>query len=665
MSTFPFPTRPNLRGGRPGSLSPANRALAARAEPGVWAESVLLQYKRKACPGLLAEELVEALGLERVVRLAGALIDQDPAGTTPLLFAAQAATLAGDPGRALELLERVRTRGSEIAILTTRAAALAAAGQLARAAADLEEVCWGDLFGRDGQVLRARVLGAIHRRLAMPGETSCPCGSHRPFARCCQPAEREVVRRFSDGSRLAHLRAAYESYARGSDWWLLPDDEREVGEFTCLEDWYWRPDVPVDDWFARTAAAPWHAAEREWFGRIGEFAARADRALRFDWALTMLPERPERQSVVSQFAWGERSAGPLSALAMDWMSHHRFGAWQVGPQAPGPGLLVTEMVTGLTLYAAVRPAAPPPPWSVLLAMMVPDEGVWRPGAGLVALSPVEGDAFVSYALRFGARTPRRPAGRPADPVAAEVAPGLLGETDPLADQAACEAADRVAQHFPYLAVAARFTRAAADLDDGEPWEWLEARFTVPDWPALRRLLEHREDVIAGPRAELWWYRTPVSGLARERAAEFPARPHCDRPGLPQRFTGAKAVLRREPKVVVLQASSRRRYEEALAALRELAPTLTVVSEWCETPGVDAPFWAGDEAGSAEWEAMWAATPHPRLGGLTPRQAMTSTFRGALEVQLRDLEYHAHRARLAGHPAPDVGRLRDLLGRPSA
>src|SRR5207302_1230817 len=77
--------------------------------------------------------------------------------------------------------------------------------------------------------------------------------------------------------------------------------------------------------------------------------------------------------------------------AGDWLGWAMWGLWEVGDPHTAPGTAVTELLTGIRLYAEL-PAAlleGVPRWSVLLGCMVPVDGVWRAGGGFEPATPVE------------------------------------------------------------------------------------------------------------------------------------------------------------------------------------------------------------------------------------------------------------------------------------
>lgn len=399
------------RGERPKDLSAKNWSPGENAEPEVWAAALLHQYKRKACPGLLADELADALGIDRGVSPGRCGVPPRSGKRHRAHFLRPAATLVGDIARALELLDEVPTnRGAELAILLSRAAALAAGGG------------WR---GRRSP-LRGRSL--------RPGRAA-GAGTGAPrHAAAARGARRGPVPLWVPAS--APTSAAGSANA-------APSSASVTAACSATSGFRWRP-MPArasrgaPRGMTTTSAGPMRPCPTSKTGTGGPrprsrlvcpgggFAlgggpaavARPsrclhlgqDRALRIDWVLTAVHERPRGQPVVADFGAGAIFEGAFGRLAHACAEDHRFGAWQVRPPPAGPGLLVTEMFTGLTVYAAVRPAAPPPPWCVLLTLMVPDEGIWRPAGGTVALTPAQGEAFVRHSVRVRGGTGRRTAG---------------------------------------------------------------------------------------------------------------------------------------------------------------------------------------------------------------------------------------------------------------
>jgi tetratricopeptide (TPR) repeat protein len=107
----------------------------------------------------------------------------------------------------------------------------------------------------------------------------------------------------------------------------------------------------------------------------------------------------------------ERSGAPLALLATDpdvspeiasaareWLATVTYGLWQISDPEPGPGLWLTDIVTGVRRYAAVPPEQLPgmSRWSVLLGALVSLDGIWRSTSAVVLLRPAEGDGAAEW-----------------------------------------------------------------------------------------------------------------------------------------------------------------------------------------------------------------------------------------------------------------------------
>ncbi len=71
---------------------------------------------------------------------------------------------------------------------------------------------------------------------------------------------------------------------------------------------------------------------------------------------------------------------------------------QISDPEPGPGLWLTDIVTGVRRYAAIPPEQLPgiSRWSVLLGALVSLDGIWRSTGAVVLLRPSEGDGAAEW-----------------------------------------------------------------------------------------------------------------------------------------------------------------------------------------------------------------------------------------------------------------------------
>jgi hypothetical protein len=137
------------------------------------------------------------------------------------------------------------------------------------------------------------------------------------------------------------------------------------------------------------------------------------------------------QSLLAGFAADRQTPAAQARRASAWDEHARFGVWQVADPVPKPGVWVTDLTCGESVYAEF-PAeilAAAPPWAVWAGCLVPLDGVWRStGTGLL-LSPAEGDAAAQYAERAAQMILLSLAGIPSERIPAPE-PISFGQAEP-------------------------------------------------------------------------------------------------------------------------------------------------------------------------------------------------------------------------------------------
>ncbi|MGZ6729469.1 MAG: hypothetical protein ACXVFC_09230, partial [Gaiellaceae bacterium] len=153
--------------------------------------------------------------------------------------------------------------------------------------------------------------------------------------------------------------------------------------------------------------------------------------------LALEPELEHSGAPLALLATDPEVSPEVSSAAREWLATVTYGLWQVSDPEPGPGLWLTDVVTGVRRYAAVPPEQLPgmSRWSVLLGALVSLDGVWRSTGAVVLLRPSEGDgaaewvheASVAIATALSGKRGRRP-GRRREPephgVLVEVADSL-------------------------------------------------------------------------------------------------------------------------------------------------------------------------------------------------------------------------------------------------
>jgi len=390
----------------------------------------------------------------------------------------------------------------------------------------------------------------------------------------------------------------------------------------------------------------------------------------------------------------ERSAAPLALLATDpevspeiasaareWLATVTYGLWQVSDPEPGPGLWLTDVVTGVRRYAAVPPEQLPgmSRWSVLLGALVSLDGVWRSTGAVVLLRPSEGDgaaewvheASVAIAKALSGKRGRRP-GRRREPEPHGV---LVEVADSLHPGVAVLMSKVLGSLLPGIAGDVWRRRAAGSKltnTEGHRLRLITARVAVNDPPAVARALAAHADFRPEDAGELsWWGRELTemereSALARMRSLADENEP-IEEPDEPQRWLRGR--LEPHPDGFEVSVNS----EERLQALVELLGGLgaepelsrrSVIDPAQDMPpirlGMPMPFGASQDGVDA-WQELWPEERVPALGGVTPRTASRrEQSRPRLEAVLREFEHDAHVLAQAGRPAPDLARLRAEL-----
>jgi len=289
-----------------------------------------------------------------------------------------------------------------------------------------------------------------------------------------------------------------------------------------------RPEV---DPFVMEGISDWYlGGTPEEMGDPGETEVR----LAVERLLVVSGPRPddEHYTLLDGFADDPAMPAPLARRAREWRTFVRFGAWEVANPGSAPGVLLEDLVTGRFVFAAVPPEQLEhlPRWSVLVRAMLPVDGIWRSGAGFLAMTPNEGRAVAADALRMGRAIlpdllPRRLVGE----VASELderrralrASLPSDELEPLSPAAATVMDKLVAAALPQLRDVLREMRA-------EPVD-------------LRNTDGERMELItrAGPAGE------PAGGRGRD-GGRRPVRERGPRLGLVRRFEAQGRSVRPGP-----------------------------------------------------------------------------------------------------------------------
>ena len=121
--------------------------------------------------------------------------------------------------------------------------------------------------------------------------------------------------------------------------------------------------------------------------------------------LALEPELEQSGAPLALLATDPDVSPEISSAAREWLGTVTYGLWQVSDPEPGPGLWLTDILTGVRRYAAIPPEQLPgmSPWSVLLGALVALDGVWRSTGAVSAVASVRG----RQRRRVGARGERR------------------------------------------------------------------------------------------------------------------------------------------------------------------------------------------------------------------------------------------------------------------
>ncbi|MEA2587297.1 MAG: hypothetical protein QOH66_224 [Actinomycetota bacterium] len=604
-------------------------------------------------PPLMVPVVVGQSCLRRVVDIAAAALRRAPASRNALAFAAQVATAEGDHTRASLLMEEAWSAGEpDSGLRQTWAAVLVAAGGVAGAIPEIDALCVDYPNYFVPQALRAETLTLLERRVAGPADGACTCGSGLPYAGCCRGTELDALRRFGDRADLEDLIRKLHAHLAGLDGFLS------------------------------VAGEEWLRAHRQWWG--GDYSlSESDLVLSALWGAEVIVPAPGtaarwavsagQRTLLEDFAALPEVRERHGKLMDAWVRSARFGTWQVDPDQRGPGLILSDLLTGLKIYAAVEPHVRDDiadPWSVLVGTMVPDGGIWRSLPGLVVLSPAEADILVGRVHRLASVLVECGPGDAARPSFEVIPPSMLpGMGPPPPPEVARVMADTANGMLPELLAEARLDRMSQLNADDEVVVHVQARVTADDGGALWASLMERDDIHLGPGDELLWSGRSLDATDRRRTAlRLP-----DRGFVAGRATHAhegdgvlvKAMVRMEKGCLVIWANSMERVDGILAVIREIEPLAVVARSAASTGAAPAP-WADPKGTSAQaaalWEQEWPDQAVFALDCRTPREAAESIDnQPRLELVLRELEFHAARVRRQGRPAPDMAAVRERLG----
>jgi hypothetical protein len=138
----------------------------------------------------------------------------------------------------------------------------------------------------------------------------------------------------------------------------------------------------------RVACAPGFAIEHAWLMDGVPDEDEGD-----DFGFELEPELQQLGAPLALLATDPDVPPEISSAAKEWLSTVTYGLWQISDPEPGPGMWLTDIVTGARRYAAIPPEQLPgmSRWSVLLGALVSLDGIWRTTGAVVLLRPFEGE----------------------------------------------------------------------------------------------------------------------------------------------------------------------------------------------------------------------------------------------------------------------------------
>lgn len=608
--------------------------------------------------------------IERAREVAQTLRELAPESVCALTLAADVALhLDRDDQLASSLVDRALTLTDEVDDRALLADYLVRLGRAADALAVVEELHLHDPEDEDLEATHAAALTLAWQRAAGDADDKdvrpkeCPCWSGRPWLECCQPAEAAAVERFEDRTDLTSLRFATERYVASEQAIraAVADDVRRCLEAASVAG---EPVADLDE--VRRIAA-----EHAWLMGIEDRDPEPGQRFDPDSTLALFardPATPSRQAV----------------MARRWLESCSYGLWQVRQPIAEPGVWLTELVTGVSRYAALPPEllARSSRWSVLLGGLVAVDGTWRPGAGMLLLRPGEADEAADLIQELTYKVVSSASGKPLR----RPGGGNLGEphgvfasvSEPSSPEVtrfiSMVIGGGISQLLAYLAEA-RNAQPRLVNTDKHPTVLIMATVAVNDLAEVTtRLAKHPEFEVDGGTIK-WWGRE-LDAMERETSlAELRAwlEEQGEDPSLVEEPEGPRRWLRGSISIGIdsleVDVNSRERLELLLDLLADAGGAPEVVKKLVIDPAQDMalpylgsvlPGSGSDEANEA-WRRHWPDQKLPALGGMTPRQAARSERRKPwLEAMLRELEHDADRLARHGRPAPDVDGLRAEL-----
>ena len=649
----------------------AEEALSPATPPERVAALVVQEFEDLPAPAGLAVRLTREGSEERARAVAAELARLAPGSVTALTFAAEVAgELDHDSARASDLLDEALDASVDPDGAASLAEHMLTAGRWLDALELAREALFQDPEDEDANEVYGLVVEQLHERAAAGEKLG--------------RAEREELAQFADRSGVYSLRDALRSLIEERRPELLEPvsasvrewfEELQAAQGEESEDPFGLADERENE---RSEALLAFAMEHAWLMEPAAHVGRQRREAPLDdeWTpsgldspLAMLVDDPEVPE-------------PISSAAEEWLETVTYGLWQVADPVPGPGLWLTDIVTGARRYAAIPPEQLPgmSRWSVLLGALVSLDGIWRSTGAVVLLRPSEGDgaaelvheASAAIAKALAGKRARRP-GRRREPEPHGV---LVEAAEPMDPAVAALMSQVLGTLLPGIIGEVWRRRAAGPKltnTDGHRLRMITADVAVNDPAAVIATLTAHPDFRAEDEGGLSWWGRELTGVERAGAlAQIHALVGNEEPleeaDQPQRWLRGRLDPRAEG--FELSVNSDERLEALVQLLRELGAEprigrkLVIDPEQDMPPiklGAPMPFGASQDAIDA-WQSLWPDERVPALGGATPRAASRRPrSRPVLEAVLREFEHDGYPLVQAGRPAPDIGKLRAELG----
>ncbi len=639
------------------------------------AELIIERLGAGAVPAGISRFFIIAGSIERAREVSEAVAGLSPDSVCALSFAADVAGhLDRDDRKASQLLDRALALTDDDANRVTLADHLVRLGRATDALSIVEELHLDDPQDDDLEAIRAAALMlAWQRASAGPDDEQvpdeCPCWSGRPWLECCQPAEVAAIASFEDRTELTQLQFAVERYVDGKPALraAVADEVRRCLEASTIAG------EPVAD----ANEVRRIGAQHVWLIGAEDLDPEPGQLARFD------PDSP-----LASFADHLSTPSRQAAMARRWLHNCSYGLWQVREPIAEPGVWLTELVTGVSRYAALPPEllARASRWSVLLGGLVAVDGTWRPSADMIPLRPGEADEAADLVEELSYKVVSSASGtllrRPSGSDLGQPHGVFASVSEPSSPEVARFTSMVIGSGIPQLlAYLAEMRNAQPKLvnTDKHPTVLIKATVAVNDVAAVTaRLAEHPEFGVEDGTIK-WWGRE-LDAMERETSlAELRAwlKEHGEDPALAAESDGPQRWLRGSISIcdgsLDVDVNSRERFDRLLSLLADVGGAPQVVKKLVIDPAQDMalPHLGSVLAGSSSveaneaWRRHWPDQKIPALGGMTPRQAARSKRRKPwLEAMLRELEHDANRLARHGRPAPDVDGLRAELAMPA-